>query len=105
MIESDWKFLRKLRPVALERLCESALGEVAILLADRELSNHERFLVVFRRIHDRNDDIAKAFDDVRRSTADQRLAAMCALGLVRQNELSQFTEETQRRVALYNEPM
>lgn len=105
MTESDWKHLRKLRPVALDRLCESALGEVASLLAKDDLSNHERFLEVFRRVLDRNEDIAMAFDDVRRSNADARLAAMCGLGLLRPDELAQFTEETQRFVAVSIKPM
>lgn len=41
-----------------------------------------------------DESIAAAFDDLRRSTAIQRLAAMLLLGVVTDEELSQFTAGT-----------
>jgi hypothetical protein len=96
--ESDWKRLRSLKPIALERLSTSALAECADLLASPASSAHERFLALFQRVHEKNDDLAEAFDDHRRSTAVHRLAAMLSLGLLTDEEFAEFTEETQQQV-------
>ena len=49
-------------------------------------------------MHEKNDDIAEAFDDHRRFTAVHRLAAMLSLGLLTDEEFAQLTEETQQQV-------
>jgi hypothetical protein len=43
---------------------------------------------------ERDRSLAFAFDDLRRSRAIERLAAMIALGVVTPEELSQFSEAT-----------
>lgn len=96
--ESDWKRLRSLKPIALERLCTSALAECADLLVSPAPSAHERFLALLQRVHEKNEDIAEAFDNHRRSTAVHRLAAMVSLGLLTDEEFAQFTEETQQQI-------
>ncbi len=45
-------------------------------------------------VKERDDSIAAAFNDLRRSTAIQRLASMIALGVVTDAELSQFSPAT-----------
>jgi hypothetical protein len=45
-------------------------------------------------IHDRNDRIAAAFNDLRRSAAIERLAAMIDLGAATDADLAQFSPET-----------
>ena len=40
IIESDWKILRELKPLALERLCERALSEVVQLASDTRKGAH-----------------------------------------------------------------
>ena len=49
-------------------------------------SPHDRYLRLFRMLKERDASIAAAFDDLRRSTAIQRLAAMIALGVVTDEE-------------------
>jgi hypothetical protein len=94
MQEWEWKKLRKLKEMALDRLCGRALAEVEDLLARPGPGDHERFLQLFRHIADRNADIAEAFDDLRRATADHRLAAMRALELIGDDELAEFSDQT-----------
>jgi hypothetical protein len=88
--ESDWKKLRHLKGVALERLCTQILEEIGSMVGPDGGTSHERFLKVYRHIHDRNADIAEAFADVKRSTAIHRLDAMRAQGLVADQEFDQF---------------
>lgn len=51
-------------------------------------------------LSDGDDEIAWAFNDLRRSNADERLAFMVKLGLVTDDELGRFDESTRERTRL-----
>jgi len=53
--ESDWKVLRRLHPVALERFCERVLTEIGSVKNDDARDFHERYLNIFKIVerHDR----------------------------------------------------
>ena len=91
---SDWKLFRSLHRAALERYCARVLDECAVVMRDDHLSAHDRYLRLVRLVRERNDRVAAAFDDLRRSTAIQRLAGMINLGVVSSAELGQFTPAT-----------
>jgi len=42
--ESDWKIFKKLRPLALERYCESLFEDVYKIIHNETGSAHERYL-------------------------------------------------------------
>jgi hypothetical protein len=92
--ESDWKILRGLKQVALERFCERTLGEIAAVAIATSRGAHERYLEVFKLIDRRDEEIAVAFNDLRRSNAILKLAAMRSRGLVTDEEFGRFSEET-----------
>jgi len=92
--ESDWKAFRKLRGHALERLCERALSDVNRLACDGTKTFHERYLEVFELIQERDGQIARAFNNPRRSSATLQLADMLSLGLIKSDELLAFTPRT-----------
>jgi hypothetical protein len=96
--ESDWKKLRKLVPLALERFCERVLSELAVLVADSNKGWHERYLAVFALLKRRNSELAKCFDDMRRSTAFLQLAAIQSRDLLTEKELNQFSPETRAEI-------
>lgn len=56
-----------------------------------DTSPHDRYLRLFRMLKERDKSIAAAFDDLRRSTGIQRLAAMIALEVVTDEELDRFS--------------
>jgi hypothetical protein len=91
--ERDWRLLRSLHRTALERYCSRVLDECAAVACSNG-SAHERYGRLYRLLQDRDDDIAAAFNDLRRSTAVQRLAAMINLGVVTDADLSAFTSST-----------
>lgn len=74
--ESDWKHLRQLTPVALERFCNRVLAEVERTLSNPEKTSHERYLAVHRLIQNRDDELGRIFNDLRRSNATGRLFLM-----------------------------
>ncbi len=92
--ESDWRVLRSVHRAALERYCARVLEECAAVIRDKDSSPHDRYLRLSRLINERDDSIAAAFNDLRRSTAIQRLASMIALGAVTDAELEQFSPAT-----------
>jgi hypothetical protein len=63
-------------------------------MQDADSSAHDRYLRLFRLIKERDQLIAAAFDDLRRSTAIQRLAAVINLGVITDVELAQFSQAT-----------
>lgn len=95
--ERDWKRWQQLAPVLLNRFCESIVVTAAGF-ARRSESGHERFLALYRFIGDSNRDIAVVFDDRRRSNAIVKIAAAMTRGIMKDEELSSFSEETQERV-------
>ena len=97
--ESDWKVFRKLREPALERYCERVLDEVDRISSDASLSHHERYLDVFQLLGDRNEMLARAFDNPRRSQMLRQLAAMHALHLLEADDLARFDREIQDGIA------
>lgn len=92
--ESDWKLLRKLHEIALQRYCERVLDEYRGILDRASDSPHTRFRELFELTHARNRELAGAFDDLRRSTALQRLLAMRELGVITEEDLVPFSAAT-----------
>ncbi len=98
--ERDWKHLRAIQATALDRYCARVLEEAANTIRNTEASHHDRYLRLFGVVQDRNAELARAFDDLRRSTAIQHLAAWMGLGLLTQDELAAFSQETFERASL-----
>ena len=98
MTESEWKILRTVKEAALERLCGRIMDECQAAI-QASGTNHERYLRLFQVIEEGDQDIAQAFNGLRRSTADTSLGVMARPGLVTDEELGRFSEETRRFVA------
>jgi hypothetical protein len=92
--ESDWKIFRELREVALDRLCRRILDEASELLTDGSRSHHERYRALSILLRDRDEDVARAFDDPRRSRMLAQLAAIHHLGLLNPKEIERLHAET-----------
>jgi len=63
-------------------------------MRDDKMSAHDRYLRLVGLIRERDDRVAAAFDDLRRSTAIQRLAAMINFEIVSSVDLGRFTPAT-----------
>ena len=98
--ESDWKKFTKLKKIALERFCESVLNESRLLCDREDLTAHEKYLELYKIIHKRDRELGRAFDGHSRSRADLQLRDMYNRGLVSDDELSKFSEETRSLVLL-----
>jgi hypothetical protein len=94
--EADWKVFRRLRAIALERFCEDVLAEVKDIASDTRKSAHERYLAIFKAIQRRDEQIAIAFNDPRRSRAFLQLLNIDSLGVLTPEELSGFSPDYSR---------
>lgn len=102
--EADWQHLRKLKPLALDRLCARVLKQIAQASGTPGKSNHERYLAVYKLIQRRDRDIADAFNDMRRSTATIHILAMHQLGLFTDEEIAGFSEQVVQYVREFSDP-
>ncbi|MCI0379212.1 MAG: hypothetical protein L0215_16510 [Gemmataceae bacterium] len=96
--EADWKVFRQVRQIALERFCERVLFDIVRLASDAKKSSHERYLAVFKLIEERDQELADAFNDPRRSTAFFQLTRIQANELLTDEEMSRFSPETRAAV-------
>jgi hypothetical protein len=102
--ESDWRTLRRLQPLALERLCKRVLDEIESVRNDSGRTFHQRYLDIYRIVEQHDREIAAIFNDVRRSNAMLKLALMRSSGLLEEPELASFSEETRAVIAFRSEP-
>jgi len=96
--ESDWKVLRKLHPVALDRFCRRIIDEIESVVADSSRSHHQRYLAIYQLVERRDGEIADAFNDMRRSRAMMRICHLRNLGLLSDEEFARFSEKTRGAV-------
>lgn len=98
--EPDWKVLRRVHPLALERFCERVLAEVDRVLRDDAKDHHARYLQIFRIIQQRDREIARLFDNPRRSHALTMLAQIRSHGLLTEDEFSSLSPETRDAIQM-----
>lgn len=96
--ETDWKIFRELRPVALERFCQRVLDEIAKIASQSNQGSHKRYLAVFKCLNRRDDELADAFNNPRRSVAIVQLARIHFHNLLDEEEFLRFSEETRASV-------
>jgi len=91
--EADWKYMRRLSPELLNRLCARINAETASILADMSLSEHERYLKVYKHIHESDRIVAECFNDWRRSRLLERIISIIHFDLITEEELAGLSEE------------
>lgn len=96
--ESDWKLLKQIHSQALERFCKQVLLEIECINCDTAKGFHQKYLDIYEVLHRHDKQMARIFDDLRRSTALIHLASMKARGLLTDDEFSRFSEESRNLV-------
>ena len=96
--ESDWKIFRRLHPVALERFCQRVIAEINQTTSNSTGDHHKRYLEVFNLTMERNEQMARAFDDMRRSKAFILLANIIESDLLTSEEISELSSEARAAV-------
>jgi len=99
--ESDWRQFKLVHAQILERFCAQALEEVAAAAKSTQ-GTAQRYLRVSRLIEERDDELVNAFDDFRRSTAEIQLIIMRRMGLLTDDDLHGFSEQTRVRLRSFD---
>lgn len=99
--ERDWKLLRELAPVALNRFCDQILREATAIAADTTATPHDRFGRLFDLIKQQDREVAIMFDDRRRSTALLKIIAIHTRKMFTAEEFARFSQETRQRVLMF----
>ena len=104
--EADWKVLRSIRTLALQRLCRRILEDVeaSIVQADKRNAHHH-YLEIFQQVQTQDEEVAWLFDDWRRSTAITTLQNWSISGIMREEEFQRLSDETQAMVLNFREPV
>ncbi|MGH8177549.1 MAG: peptide ABC transporter substrate-binding protein [Steroidobacter sp.] len=97
--ESDWKRLRELKPVALDRFCSRVLSDVEKASSASAATSHQRYLTIYELIQDRDKELGQIFDGLSRSNAVGKLVLMYRAALVTEDELTSFSEEIRSVIA------
>lgn len=96
--ERDWKLLRELAPVALNRFCETVLHQATAIAANTKTTPHDRYGRLFDLIKQQDREVAIMFDDHRRSTAFVKIIAIHTRKMFTEEEFARFSEETRQKV-------
>jgi hypothetical protein len=92
--EHDWKVFKRIHEAAVKRFCSRVLDEVRQLVSNPDTDPHEQYLKLYKLIEQRDEQIANAFNDYRRSTAFWQIVKMQNLGVLTDQEFAQFGEQT-----------
>lgn len=98
ILESDWKKLRKIEPVALGFACERIHKKLEKQIKTRKGKEHAAYLEVYKLIKTEDKTIARLFNGVKRSRGLGVLAAWKTEGLITEDQFESLSEETQSRV-------
>ena len=98
--EADWKMLRRVHPLALERFCERVLAEIEGVTHDCAHSSHQRYLDIFKIVERRDREMARIFNDPKRSNALVILTRIRSNGLLTEDEFATLSPETRNAIEL-----
>jgi hypothetical protein len=96
--EADWRHFKRLHSELLERFCARVLDEVSAKIRAGDGTARDRYFQAYEILQDRHKELARAFDDFRRSTAVMQLAIMRRMDLLNDQDLAVFSAQTQREL-------
>ena len=93
--ESDWKILSRLKPLALDRLCQRILQKSGGFIARaKEGGYHSAYLDLYKYIQNSDETVANCFNDWRRSQALNLLIHWRSENLLTEEEFADFSLNT-----------
>ena len=97
MKESDWKIFTKIKEQALDEFCLRSLAEFQEIIDDKSKTPHERYLLNYRLVKNRDKKMGIYFDGHSRSNAWLQLLAMRGEGIANEELVAEMTEDFQRQ--------
>ena len=96
--ERDWKTARDMQDELLATECARILEKVRSIADVDSDSSHAAYLELWKHLRREDKKIGVMFDDLKRSNCIQKVAAWRRYGLLTDDRLAQFTDETQESI-------
>ena len=93
MKESDWKVFKIIKEKAIERFCIMALNEAEEVIKNENDKPHNKYLLLYKLLQNRDKQMQLLFDDHRRSKAQIQLLAIRGEGLAGPDLLEKLSVE------------
>ena len=93
MKESDWKAFAIIKDKAIENFCQIALDEFREAMDDENEHIHNRYLLNYKLVQNRNKKMSLLFDGHSRSKAWLQLLAIRGEGLANEDLLAKLSDE------------
>ena len=103
ILESDWKYMKKLRPALLEELCARNNKAAFGILKNEHMSDLKKHRALYQHVKDSDRQVALCFDDWRRSTFYLRLIALDQHQLLSGEHVQNLSEEAQKKLKMTRE--
>ena len=91
--ESDWKIFKKIKENAISLFCERALEEFDEAINRNKNNPHNRYLLLYELVQNRDKQMQLLFDDHSRSKAAIQLIAIRGEKLADESLLSKLSDE------------
>ena len=93
MKESDWKIFKEIKEKAIEEFCGIALTEFREVMDDESENIHNRYLLNYQLVKNRDKHMSLLFDGHSRSKAWLQLLAIRAEGLADEELVAKLSDE------------
>ncbi|WP_395005655.1 hypothetical protein [Undibacterium sp.] len=90
--EADWKVFKQIKERALEKYCLQCLAEFKTIAERTDLSPHERYLLNYKTVTERDNTLANIFNGLSRSRAVVQLLLIRRECLADQELTEQLSE-------------
>lgn len=102
--ERDWMYMRSIHDELLHGLCAEINKRAAHIASGNNGNPHERYLVLYRYIHEADGIIVDCFDDWRRSTLTATILALRRNDLLTGEHVEHLSSEAQEWLRKTEEP-
>ncbi|NQU12172.1 hypothetical protein HQ590_15365 [bacterium] len=94
--ERDWKYLQRICPAMLDALCGLINSKAIEILGNQQLSQHDRYLQLYRHLEVADRVVGECFNDWRRSNIWLTIRLLYHRGVLTTEQVSHLTDETKR---------
>ncbi len=101
--EKDWKVLRSLKDEKLAKFCDAVFEKVGTIIANKGTESHKAYLELWSVMRDEDEKLGAMFDDLKRSNAVRKLGVWRHYGMLSDEELARFSDETRESVVFLSE--
>ena len=98
LTEREWRYYHSLHATLVDRYCRRILNEAAEIAACTEGRPRDQYRRLWKLLKERDEALGLAFDNPRRSDAFRQIATIRLFDLFTEEEMRQFSPETQEAV-------